>query len=72
MTRTALLAITAVSAIATPFVVNATVAKAPVETTAPALVEAAPAITAEEPSCMRRVRVVYQGYAGNGCVVASK
>lgn len=84
MTRTAtLLAITVLSSIATPFVVNATGAKqpaiapvtAPVETSAPT---PGPVVTAavatEEASCTRRVRVVYRGYVepAGACLADSK
>ena len=65
MTRTAtLLAITVLSSIATPFVVNATGAKQADAAPMPILasVEATPAIVAEDASCARRVRVVYRGY----------
>jgi predicted cobalt transporter CbtA len=70
MTRTAtLLAITVLSSIATPFVVNATGTKQPAAAPAPVAASApapAPVVTAavatEEASCTRRVRVVYRGY----------
>ena len=68
MTRTAtLMAITLMSAIATPVVVNATTPKkavvAPVTRAAP---------QAEEATCARPVRVVYAGYGedqGTPCTV---
>jgi hypothetical protein len=77
MNRTAaLLTITLLSSIATPFVVGATT-RAPRDTTtapvAAALVSPAVAETAmqsAEPSCVRKVRVIYRGYAettGNAC-----
>ena len=84
MTRTAtLLAITALSSIATPFVVNATGAKpTSAEVTAPAVVAALAtpvatpaAASADESSCTRRVRVVYRGYTeatGGTCFVETK
>jgi|tagenome__1003787_1003787.scaffolds.fasta_scaffold19403007_2 hypothetical protein len=81
MTRTAtLLAITVLSSIATPFVVNATGARqpspAPIVAEAPAAAPAVvPAALAEEPSCTRRVRMVYRGYTdmdGGACIVAAK
>ena len=56
MTRTAtLVAITLISALATPVVVNATTAKTPVAT-AVAMAQAA------EPTCARTIKVVYAGY----------
>jgi hypothetical protein len=84
MTRTAtLLAITVLSSIATPFVVNATGAKQPAA--APVLASAAvsevapaPVVTAavatEEASCTRRVRVVYRGYVepAGACLAQAK
>ena len=58
MTRTAtLVAITLISALATPVVVNATTAKAPVT------IGAATATTqAADPTCARTIKVVYAGY----------
>jgi len=54
MTRTAtLVAITLISALATPVVVNATTSKAPV---------AAATAQAAEPTCARTIKVVYAGY----------
>lgn len=84
MTRTAtILAITALSSIATPFVVNATAAKqTSAEIAAPAVVAALPtqaaapaAASTDESSCTRRVRVVYRGYTdttGGTCFVENK
>jgi hypothetical protein len=84
MTRTAtLLAITVLSSIATPFVVNATGAKpsASAPTVAPAVANSiapAPVVTAavatEEVSCTRRVRVVYRGYIepASACLAEAK
>jgi hypothetical protein len=77
MTRTALIAITILSSLATPIVVNAMSASA---STAPAIevasavepqkaVADAPAAQSGE-TCARRVKVVYRGYgegAGNAC-----
>ena len=58
MTRTAtLVAITLISALATPVVVNATTSKAPV---ASASVPAS--VAAVEPTCARTIKVVYAGY----------
>jgi hypothetical protein len=58
MTRTAtLVAITLISALATPVMVSATTAKAPVAITVSA---ATPQAT--EPTCARTIRVVYAGY----------
>lgn len=78
MTRTALLAITLLSSLATPFVVQAMTP--PREAAAPAqspaakaaivkAVAAEPAKTAE-PACARKVKIVYAGYgegAGRAC-----
>ena len=59
MTRTAtLVAIALISALATPVVVNATTPKTPVVAGAGLT---APAATAE-PTCVRRIKVVYAGY----------
>ena len=61
MNRTTLAAITLVSALATPVVVNATASK-----TAPGIagtVVAAPkAQELQEPTCVRQIKVVYAGY----------
>jgi hypothetical protein len=58
MNRTTLAAIILVSALATPVVVNATAQKAD-----PASVETiAAAQKAQEPTCVRQIRVVYAGY----------
>jgi hypothetical protein len=74
MNRTALLTITLLSSLATPFVVQA-MTPAPREaqaTTQPAVVKAVatePAKTVA-PACMRKVKVVYAGYgegAGRPC-----
>ena|SRR5215207_4064533 len=54
LNRTAtLVAITLISALTTPVVVNATASKAPVAVTTP---------QAAEPTCARRIKVVYAGY----------
>jgi len=56
MTRTAtLVAITLISALATPVVVNATTSKAPVAV-------AAATTQAADPTCARTIKVVYAGY----------
>jgi hypothetical protein len=56
MTRTAtLVAITLLSAFATPVVVNATTSKAPVAV-------AAATAQAAEPTCTRTIKVAYAGY----------
>jgi hypothetical protein len=58
MTRTAtLVAITLISALATPVVVHATTSRAPV-----AMVASAAATQAAEPTCGRTIKVVYAGY----------
>ena len=58
MTRTAtLVAITLISALATPVVVNATTAEAPVATAS--VIATA---SAAEPACERTIKVVYAGY----------
>jgi hypothetical protein len=58
MTRTATLgASTLISALATPVVVNATTAKAPV-----AIAVATATAQAAEPTCARTIKVVYAGY----------
>ncbi len=58
MTRTAtVLAITLISALATPVVVNATTPKAPV-----AIAASAATTQAAEPTCARTIKVVYAGY----------
>jgi hypothetical protein len=65
MTRTALVTITLLSTLATPFVVNATGRPAPQETVtvASAATISAPAETsAGAPETCRRVKVVYPGY----------
>jgi len=60
MNRTATLAaITLVSALATPVVVNATTSKSSA-VSAPVAAAAAPKVA--EPTCARPVRVVYAGY----------
>src|SRR3954466_1423644 len=56
MNRTTLAAITLVSALATPVVVNATAPKA-----APIVAGIVPS-KPQEPTCTRQVRVVYAGY----------
>ena len=58
MTRTAtLVAITLISALATPVMVNATTSKTPVpRASATATAQAA------EPTCVRTIKVVYAGY----------
>lgn len=72
MTRTALLAISLLSSLATPFVVQA-MTPAAREAAAPApIVTAAAAEPAKaaEPACPRKVKVVYAGYgegAGRAC-----
>ena len=59
MTRTVtLVAITLVSAIATPVVVNATGSKAD----GAVITAAVAAPKAAEPTCVRRIKVVYAGY----------
>ena len=63
---TTLAALALVSALATPVVVSATGfppkgAMAAVQPVAPARVEAAPAASAVEAPCMRKVKVVYSG-----------
>jgi hypothetical protein len=69
MTRTAMLvAITLISAVATPVVVNATTPK-------PKAVVAAAAVAAAQdtPACTRPVRVVYAGYGegqGTACIAS--
>jgi hypothetical protein len=58
MTRTAtLVAITLISALATPVVVNATTSKAPV-----ASASATVTAQAADPTCARTIKVVYAGY----------
>jgi hypothetical protein len=58
MTRIAtLVAITLISALATPVVVNATTARAPV-----AIATATATAQAAEPTCVRTIKVVYAGY----------
>jgi len=58
MTRTAtLVAITLLSALATPVVVNATTSKAPVT-----IAVATATAQAAEPTCARTIKVVYAGY----------
>ena len=60
MNRTITLAIVAaLSALATPVVVNATASNAPRASVPTAAVAVA---QAEEPACVRRVRVVYAGH----------
>jgi hypothetical protein len=62
MTRTGtLVAITLISALATPVVVNATTPKANAVVTA-AAVAAVAAPKEEAPACSRMIRVVYAGY----------
>jgi hypothetical protein len=59
MNRTTLVAITLLSALATPVVVNATsLAKADVA----AATASVAALRTEEPFCARRIKVVYAGY----------
>ena len=75
MTRTAtLVAITLISALATPVVVHATTSKAPVTGVEPAMVASAQP-QAVEATCARPVRVVYAGY-GEGqaapCIVLAR
>ena len=61
MNRTTLAAITLVSALATPVVVNAMASKtAPVVTGT--AVAAPKAQEAQEPTCVRQIKVVYAGY----------
>lgn len=75
MTRTALLAITLLSSLATPFMVQAMTPAREAAPTAPAVATAAPAtkativnvVAAEpakaaEPACARKVKIVYAGY----------
>ena len=71
MTRTAtLVAITLISALATPVVVNATTSNAPVAiAAAPASVEGA------EPTCARMIKVVYAVYGeakATSCTVLAR
>ena len=59
MNRTTLVAITLVSALATPVVVNATgLAKADAIVTTASVA----AVKAEEPACARRIKIVYAGH----------
>jgi hypothetical protein len=59
MNRTTLVAITLVSALATPVVVNATgLAKADAIVTTASVSP----VRAEEPACVRRIKIVYAGY----------
>jgi hypothetical protein len=75
MNRTALLTITLLSSLATPFVVQAMTPPreaAPRPSAQPAIVKAVAAEPAKaaEPSCPRKVKVVYSGYgegAGRAC-----
>jgi hypothetical protein len=73
MTRTAtLIAITLISALATPVVVNATTSKAPVTAAAEPAVVAGTQPQAAEPTCVRPIKVVYAGYGegqGTPCTV---
>ena len=63
MTRTAtLVAITLISALATPVVVHATTSKAPVKAVATPALVASVEPRAAEPTCVRRIKVVYAGY----------
>ncbi len=72
MTRTAtLVAITLISALATPVEVNATTPK----TSAVAATATVAAPKAVEPSCVRQVRVVYAGYGegqGAPCIASAR
>ena len=74
MTRTAtLVAITLISALATPVVVHATTAKAPGAAAESAVaVVVGTKLQSAEPSCVRQVRVVYAGHGegqGAPCTV---
>ena len=61
MNRTTLAAITLVSALATPVVVNAMASKtAPV--VAGAVVAAPKVQDVQEPTCVRQIKIVYAGY----------
>jgi hypothetical protein len=78
MNRTALLTITLLSALATPFVVQAmTPAREADKASAqPAIVKAAATEPAKaaEPACLRKVKVIYAGYgegAGRSCETQS-
>ncbi|HKH34363.1 MAG TPA: hypothetical protein VKA80_09430 [Beijerinckiaceae bacterium] len=66
MNRTALLTITFLSSLATPFVVQAmtraNAQPAQVSVTAPAPIVKAVAVEAAATSCARKVKVVYAGY----------
>jgi hypothetical protein len=65
MNRAALLTITLLSGLATPFVVQATTPAPREAAAAPAVVQAAASETptkAAEPACGRKVKVVYAGY----------
>ena len=65
MNRAALLAITLLSGLATPFVVQATTPAPREAAAAPAVVQAAASeapAKAAEPACVRKVKVVYAGY----------
>ncbi|HEX8167705.1 MAG TPA: hypothetical protein VF601_18195 [Beijerinckiaceae bacterium] len=65
MNRAALLAITLLSSLATPFVVQATTPAPREAAAAPAAVQAAAAVETPktaEPACARKVKVVYAGY----------
>jgi hypothetical protein len=71
MTRTAMLvAITLISAVATPVVVNATTPKPKAGVAA-----AAVAAAQDTPACARPVRVVYAGYGegqGTACIASAR
>jgi hypothetical protein len=80
MNRTALLTITLLSSLATPFVVQAMTppretaqpARASVAAPAPIVKAVAVEPAKAEPSCARKVKVVYAGYgenAGRACAV---
>jgi hypothetical protein len=64
MNRAALLTITLLSGLATPFVVQATTPAPREPAAAPAMVQTAAveALKTVEPACARKVKVVYAGY----------
>jgi hypothetical protein len=76
MNRTAaLLTITVLSSLATPFVVQAMTPASRDAQSAPAATAVVTAATPAEPSCARKVKVVYAGYgegAGRSCTVEAR
>ena len=73
MNRTALLTIILLSSLATPFVVQAMTPPHAATEAAVAAVAAGEPGKAAEPSCQRKVKVVYAGYgegAGRACAAA--